>query len=41
MNNVKTAQAGVTQLQDDVLTPTKTELKNLSGVLGKASYSLA
>lgn len=41
MNNVKTAQAGVTQLQDDVLTPTKTELKNLSGVLGKASSSLA
>lgn len=41
MNNVKTAQAGVTQLQDDVLTPTKTELKNLSGVLGKANSSLA
>lgn len=41
MNNVKTAQAGVTQLQDDVLTPIKTELKNLSGVLGKASSSLA
>lgn len=41
MNNVKAAQAGVTQLQDDVLTPTKTELKNLSGVLGKANSSLA
>lgn len=41
MNNVKTAQAGVTQLQDEVLTPTKTELNNLSGVLGEASSSLS
>lgn len=40
MNNVKTAQDGVTQLQNDVLTPTKTELKKLSGVLGEASSSL-
>ena len=40
MDNVKTAEADVTKLQDDVLTPTKTELKNLSGVLGKASSSL-
>lgn len=40
MDNVKTAEAAVTKLQDDVLNPTKTELKNLSGVLGKASSSL-
>ena len=41
MNNVKTAQAGVTQLQNKVLAPTKTELQSLSDVLGKASSSLA
>lgn len=41
MNNVKTAQAGVTQLQNKVLAPTKTELQSLSDVLGEASSSLA
>lgn len=41
MNNVKTAQAGVTQLQNKVLAPTKIELQSLSDVLGKASSSLA
>lgn len=40
MDNVKTAQDGVTQLQNKVLAPTKTELGNLSTVLGKASSSL-
>lgn len=41
MNNVKMAQAGVTQLQDKVLTPTETELGKLSDVLNKASSSLS
>lgn len=40
MDNVKTAEAGVTKLQNEVLAPTKTELGNLSTVLGKASSSL-
>lgn len=40
MDNVKTAEAGVTQLQNEVLAPTKTELKKLSGVLDEASSSL-
>lgn len=40
MDNVKTAEAGVTKLQNEVLAPTKTELGNLSDVLGKASTSL-
>lgn len=41
MDNVKTAEAGVTQLQNEVLTPTKTELGNLGDVLKKASSSLS
>lgn len=41
MDNVKTAEAGVTQLQNEVLAPTKTELGNLGDVLKKASSSLS
>lgn len=41
MDNVKTAEAGVTKLQNEVLAPTKTELGNLSTVLGEASSSLS
>lgn len=40
INNVKTAQAGVIKLQNEVLAPTKTELNSLGDVLGKASSSL-
>ena len=40
MDNVKIAQAGVTELQGKVLTPTKKELENLSKVLYDASSSL-
>lgn len=41
MDNVKTAEAGVTKLQNEVLAPTKTELGNLGDVLKKASSSLS
>lgn len=41
MDNVKTAEAGVTKLQNEVLAPTKTELGNLGDVLKKASPSLS
>ena len=41
MDNVKTAEAGVTKLQNEVLAPTKTELGNLDDVLKKASSSLS
>ena len=41
MDNVKTAEAGVTQLQNEVLAPTKPELGNLGDVLKKASSSLS
>lgn len=41
MKNVETAQDGVTQLQNKVLAPTKTELGNLGDVLKKASSSLS
>lgn len=41
MNNVETAKADVAKLQNEVLAPTKTELGNLSTVLGKASSSLS
>lgn len=41
MDNVKTAEAGVAQLQNEVLAPTKTELGNLGDVLKKASSSLS
>ena len=41
MDNVKTAEAGVTQLQNEVLALTKTELGNLGDVLKKASSSLS
>lgn len=41
MDNVKTAEAGVAKLQNEVLAPTKTELGNLSTVLTEASSSLS
>lgn len=41
MDNVKTAEAGVTKLQNEVLAPTKTELGNLGDILKKASSSLS
>lgn len=41
MDNVKTAEADVTKLQNEVLAPTKTELGNLGDVLKKASSSLS
>lgn len=41
MDNVKTAEAGVTKLQNEVIAPTKTELGNLGDVLKKASSSLS
>ena len=41
MDNAKTAEAGVTKLQNEVLAPTKTELGNLGDVLKKASSSLS
>lgn len=41
MDNVKTAEAGVTKLQNEVLAPTKTELGHLGDVLKKASSSLS
>lgn len=41
MDNVKTAEAGVTKLQNEVLAPTKTEFGNLGDVLKKASSSLS
>lgn len=41
MDNVHTAQAGVTQLQEKVLNPSKDELDTLSGIVNEAADSLS